>query len=66
MITMKFGNVEVEKQYMVPMERARAIFKSVTVLNATRDRMSAAVSNLKRVTSRAVVVVSNFVLRRSE
>lgn len=66
MITMKFGNVEVEKQYMVPTERARAIFKSVSVVNATRDRMSAAVHNLKRVTTRAVVVVSNFVLRRSE
>ena len=66
MITMSFGNVEVEKQYMVPTERARAIFKSVSVINATRDRMSAAVSNLKRVTTRAVVVVSNFVLRRSE
>jgi len=66
MITMSFGNVEVEKQYMVPTERARAIFKSVTVLNATRDRMSATAGNLKRIANRAIVTVTNFVLRRSE
>ncbi len=66
MITMKFGNVDVEKQYMVPYHRARVIFNTVSVINATRDRMSASVSNLKRITSRAVVVVTNFVLRRSE
>ena len=66
MITMKFGNVDVEKQYMVPTERARAIFKSVSVVNATRDRISASAGNLKRVAIRAIVTVSNFVLRRSE
>jgi hypothetical protein len=66
MIQMKFGNVEVEKQYMVPTEKARAIFKSVSVLNATRDRMSASAGNLKRVATRAIITVRNFVLRRSE
>lgn len=66
MITMKFGNVEVEKQYVVPQARARVIFNTVSVVNATRDRMYASVRNLKRVATRAVVTVTNFVLRRSE
>lgn len=66
MITMAFGNVNVEKQYMVPQAPARAIFKSVSVMNATRDRMSVMVSSLKRLTSRAIVTVTNFALRKSK
>lgn len=66
MITMSFGGVNVEKQYMVPRATSRAIFKSVSVMNATRDRMSVMVKGLKRLASRAIVTVTNFALRKSK
>lgn len=64
MITLKLGSVEVEKQYMVPKGKARAIFNTVQVINTTKERISVFVSNLKRITSDAIVKVTNLRLRR--
>ena len=64
-IELKIGKIEIDKQYMIPQGKARAIFNTVNMINATKDRVSASVSNIKRITSRVVVSVTNFALRRN-
>lgn len=63
-IHFKMGNFEVEKDYQVPENRAKAIVKVLDVINATRDRIMVTASGLKRVTTRITVAVKNFRLRR--
>ncbi len=64
LIEVKIGGKTVEKQYMVPLERAQVMFNIVEVVNATKDRMKAIVSSMKRITSKAIVTVTNFRLRK--
>jgi len=63
LIEIKIGGTTIEKQYMVPQEKAQVLFNIVEVINATKDRMKAVVDSMKRITTRAVVTITNFKLR---
>jgi len=62
-IEVKIGGTTIEKQYMVPQEKAQVLFNIVEVVNATKDRMKVIVDSMKRITSKAVVTITNFKLR---
>lgn len=49
-----------EKIYMVPEHRARTILKIFNFLNVTRRSVGVVVSNVRRVTTEAVVRIKNF------
>ena len=59
-ITWKMGDRVIEKEYMVPEEKARILVNVMTAVNVTKERMSANLSGLKRVYTRAVVKLTNF------
>lgn len=59
-ITFKFKGKEIVKEYMVPEEKAHIIASVATAINVTKERMSAKLSGLKRVYTRAVVKLTNF------
>ena len=63
LIEIKIGGTTIEKQYMVPQDKAQVLFNIVEVINATKDRMKAVVDSMKRITTRAVVTITNFKLR---
>jgi len=63
-IEIKIGSKTVEKMYMVPQDKAQVLFNIVNVVNATKDRMKVVVSSMKRITTKAIVTVTNFRLRR--
>ena len=59
-ITFRYKEKEIVKEYMVPEEKARIIASVASAINVTKDRMSAKLSGLKRVYNRAVVKITNF------
>lgn len=63
-IEIKIGKKTIEKQYMVPQDKARVLFNIVEVVNATKDRMKVMMSGMKRITTQAIVKVTNFRLRK--
>lgn len=63
-IEIVFGNKKMEKIYSVNENKAKTIIEIANVINATKQRVSVAVSGVKRVASTALVEVRNLVLRR--
>ena len=49
---------------MGPQEKAQVLFNIVEVVNATKFRMKAIVGSMKRITTNAVVTITNFRLRK--
>lgn len=64
LIEIKIGKMTIEKQYMVPQDKAQVLFNIVQVINATKDRMKVIASGMKRITTQAFVTVTNFRLRK--
>lgn len=60
----KLGERTIEKEYSVPEKRANVILKVMNVMNATINNIQTSVSNIKRITSEAVVSVKNFRLKK--
>ena len=63
-IKFEMGEYKVNKEYLVPEERARVVVKVVNMLNVTKERITVTLSNIKRTYSKAKVKLSNFRLRR--
>ncbi len=63
-IEVKIGSKTVEKMYMVPQDKAQVLFNIVSMVNATKDRMKVIASSMKRITTKAIVTITNFRLRR--
>jgi hypothetical protein len=63
-IGIKLGEFTTEKEYMVPTDKARAIFKVFNVLEVTKERFDVTVTNFKRVITEAVIAAKNFRLKK--
>ena len=59
-ILFKMGERSLEKEYMVPEERARIVANVINVVNVTKERMSVTVKNIKRLYCKVKVKVTNF------
>jgi hypothetical protein len=62
-IEMKIGNKVIEKSYQVRTNNAKRLIEVINVVNATRKRMSVAVSGIKRITTQALVEIRNLRIR---
>lgn len=60
-VTMRIqlGDIVVEKEYAVPEKRARAVVKTLNLINATVANIKLTVSGIKRITSEAIVKIKN-------
>lgn len=65
-IKFKIADIEVEKIYMVPEQRKKGIVTVFNLINVTQQRMSAAVKNLKKITTRALVVIKNLRMKKRQ
>lgn len=63
-IKLTMGKFKVDKEYLVPEERARVIVNIANVYNVTKDRMAVTFSNVRRTYTKALVKLSNFRVRR--
>lgn len=63
-ITLKIGDFISEKEYSVPDNRAKAVFKVFNFINATKDRIDIVVNNIKRLTTEAVVKIKNLRMKK--
>lgn len=63
-IKMDLGPFKSDRTYAVPEKRQGAILNVFNMMNVTRDRIAIAVKNIKRVTSKAKVVVTNLRVKR--
>lgn len=63
-IQMKFGDQTVEKNYQVRVNAAKRLIEVINFINASKARISVAVSGIKRVTTRALVEVRKLRIRK--
>ncbi len=59
-ITFKFLGIDHEKTYRVRQRHAGRLIEVINLVNVTKARVSATISALKRVTTRALVEIRNF------
>lgn len=50
---------KIDKEYLVTEDKAKMIVKVLNIINATRSNMKVAITEVKRITTRAIVKVSN-------
>lgn len=62
-LKIKFAHIEVEKIYMVPEQRRKAIVTVFNLLDVTRLRVIATVAKLKKITNRAKIAITNLRVR---
>lgn len=60
----EFGQYRMEKTYGVSEGQARFIVNIINLANTTKQRMSIAVSNIKRITTTATITIKNLFVRR--
>lgn len=63
-ITFKMGEFVVEKEYSVPEKRANVVIKAFNFIEATKQHIDVAVTNISRITSSIVVKVKNIRLKK--
>lgn len=63
-ITLKFGNIVAEKEYLVPEKRRRVIVEAFNLADATRKRISLMVEGVKKITKDIIIRGSKFRLRK--
>jgi hypothetical protein len=59
-ILWRMGDKSIEKEYMVPEDKAHYIVNVAAAYNVTRERISAKLSGMKRLYTRATVKLTNF------
>ena len=59
-IKIKFGDREIEKEYMVPIRRANIIIKAITIVNSTNHKVKAVINGLQILKRKIVAKISNF------
>jgi len=63
-ITVKLGTFTTEKEFSVPEKRAKIVMKAFNVLEATKENIDLAITNIRRITSDIVVKVKNLRLKK--
>ena len=58
-ITVKLGNINVEKIYLVPINRTKIIINVLNLLNITKERINISVKNIKKILHNISVSISN-------
>lgn len=63
-VKVEFGKKTFEKNYLISKKRAKTAVSVLNFVNATKDKVSTTVKNLKAVAVRAIIRVKNFGKRR--
>jgi hypothetical protein len=63
-IVVKLGEFTAEKEYSVPERKAASIVKVFNLIDATKQHIDVAVTNVKRVTSSVVMSIKNLRLKK--
>lgn len=64
-VKIKLKDINIEKTYRVPEKRKYVIVKMFNVLNATQTRFVATVNNIKRIITKAEVIIRNIKVRKT-
>ena len=59
-VKLLLGDRSIEKEYLVPKEQAKIVVNVITLVNVTKERISASIKNIKRIYNRVAVKVSKF------
>jgi len=62
-LTIDIGNIHVEKTYRVADKRRGAVVKIFNLLDVTQSRLSASITGLKRIATRAKAFITNLKLK---
>ena len=64
MMKINIGSFSFEKEYAVPIERAKIIVSIITVINTTQERFQIAVNSIKRIMTRIAIQVKKLRITR--